>query len=143
MVPDGDLGLRIARALDGRQEILEAYLFGSRARGDARASSDIDVAVYVDPTAKIVTSFGIDADVAADLMAALGTSAVDVVVLNRAPPLLYHRVLRDGTRVLSRDLKATTRRESMAVSRYCDYVPHLAKIKAAADRRFAAGNFGR
>ena len=64
-------------------------------------------------------------------MKALGRNDVDVVVLNHAPPLLYHRVLRDGVRVLSRDLRATTTREGYALSRYCDYVPQLAKIEAA------------
>ena len=68
-------------------------------------------------------------------MAGLGYNDVDVVVLNRAPPLLYHRVLRDGVRVLSRDLPATTTREGQALSRYCDFVPQLAKMDAA--RRFA------
>jgi uncharacterized protein YutE (UPF0331/DUF86 family) len=44
-------------------------------------------------------------------------------------------VLRDGIRVLSRDVAATTTREGRALSRYCDYVPQLAKIEAA--RRIA------
>ena len=35
---------RLAR----RSEVLEAYCFGSQARGDAAAHSDLDVAVYVD-----------------------------------------------------------------------------------------------
>lgn len=39
--------------------------------------------------------------------------------------------LRDGQRILSRDLRATTTREGYALSRYCDYVPQLAKIAAA------------
>lgn len=63
--------------------------------------------------------------------AALGTNAVDVAVLNRAPPLLYHRVLRDGIRFLSRNPRDTTTREGYALSRYCDYLPQLAKIEAA------------
>ena len=58
------------------------------------------------------------------------------MVLNRAPPLLYHRVLRDGRRILARDLRATTTREGYALSRYCDFVPQLAKMAAA--RRNAA-----
>ena len=44
-------------------------------------------------------------------------------------------MLRDGVRVLSRDLSATTTREGQALSRYCDFVPQLAKMEAA--RRFA------
>lgn len=39
--------------------------------------------------------------------------------------------LRDGQRILARDLRATTIREGYALSRYCDYVPQLAKIEAA------------
>jgi predicted nucleotidyltransferase len=34
--------------LERRPEILEAYLFGSHARGEAMPHSDIDIAVYVD-----------------------------------------------------------------------------------------------
>jgi hypothetical protein len=53
-------------------------------------------------------------------MAALGPNEVDVVVLNAAPPMLYHRVLRDGIRVISRGLARTTTRDGQALSRYCD-----------------------
>jgi hypothetical protein len=41
-------------------------------------------------------------------MAAVGSSRLDLVVLNRAPPVLDHRVLRDGIRIMARDLRATT-----------------------------------
>ena len=43
-----ELLARLANALEGREEILEAYLFGSRARRQAQPHSDIDVAVYID-----------------------------------------------------------------------------------------------
>ena len=133
----------LRRALSERDEILEAYLFGSRARGDAHAMSDVDVAVYVDESALPDAPFGYEADLAAACMNALGTNRVDVVRLNRAGPLLYHRVLRDGIRILSRNLQATTTREAYAVSRYCDYVPHLAKIERVAAARVRAGELGR
>ena len=42
-------------------------------------------------------------------MAGLGLNDVDVVVLNRAPPLLYRRVLRDGVRLLARDPRGSCR----------------------------------
>jgi hypothetical protein len=64
-------------------------------------------------------------------MRALGTNSIDVVILNNSPPLLYHRVLRDGQRLLSRNLQATTVREGRALSRYCDFAPQLARIDAA------------
>ncbi len=131
MVAAAKLVDELARALAARPEICEAYLFGSQARGDSQPHSDVDVAVYVEPTACMNAGFGIDCEIAADVMKALGSNDVDVVLLNRAGPLLYHRVLRDGIRVLARDLVAATRREGMALSRYCDYLPQLGKIQDA------------
>ena len=130
-------------ALRPRAEILEAYLFGSMATGATHPHSDVDVAVFLADERPMGSAFGYASDLAAVLMAALSTNRVDVVVLNDAPPLLYHRVLRDGQRILSRDLRATTTREGCALSRYCDYVPQLAKIEAAHAARIAAGHFGR
>lgn len=127
---------RIALALEPRDEVLEAYLFGSQATGAAQGHSDIDIAVYVDATRPVRPGYGYAAELTAHLMHALGTNEIDVVVLNRAPPVLYHRVLRDGRRILARDLRATTTREGYALSRYCDFLPQLAKMQAA--RRAAA-----
>jgi predicted nucleotidyltransferase len=126
-----DLERRLAQALAQRGEVAEAYLFGSQANGRAQDHSDIDVAVYVDPAALHGHAYGYAADLTAHLMQALATNAIDVVVLNGAPPVLYHRVIRDGRRIVARDLRATTTREGYALSRYCDYVPQLAKMEAA------------
>jgi predicted nucleotidyltransferase len=137
------LSLALGAYLEPREEVLEAYLFGSQATGSAQAHSDVDVAVYVGEPCPPASVFGYAADLTAALMRALRTSRVDVVLLNEASPLLYHRVLRDGVRILSRDLRATTTREGRALSRYCDYVPQLRKIEAAHRARTEAGLFGR
>lgn len=129
---ESKLESRLASALEKRGEVREAYLFGSQATGRAQPHSDIDVALYVDPRAAADRSgYGYAAEITAYLMSALGTNDVDVVVLNHAAPLLYHRVIRDGRRILARDLRAATTREGYALSRYCDYLPQLAKIEAA------------
>lgn len=132
-----ELERRLVEALAPRAEVLEAYLFGSHASGRAKPHSDIDVAVFVDEGGCSPSVYGYAADLSTWLISALHANNVDLVVLNRAPPLLYHRVLRDGRRILARDLRATTTREGYALSRYCDYVPQLAKIEAA--RRAAQG----
>jgi len=135
---DSKAGLaeRIVDVLSARPEILEAYLFGSLARGAGQAHSDVDIAVYVDQEKIEPRLFGYRSELTSALMSGLGTNSVDVVILNRAPPLLYYRVLRDGSRLFSRDLRATTVREGQALSRHCDFAPQLAKIDAI----LSAGN---
>ena len=132
------LAERISEVLSARREILEAYLFGSLARGPGQAHSDVDIAVYVDEEMIDASLFGYRSDLGSVLMSGLGTNSVDVVILNRAPPLLYYRVLRDGSRLLSRDLRATTVREGRALSRHCDFAPQLAKIDALLGARESA-----
>ena len=128
MVASEQIAERVRATLVRHEEVLEAYLFGSVARGTERPHSDVDVAVFVDERRRPEAPYGYPARLTAELMAALGRNRVDVVVLNQAPPLLYHRVLRDGIRLFARDLRATTAREGRALSRYCDFVPQLDKI---------------
>jgi predicted nucleotidyltransferase len=141
MAAGPDMIERMRAALAPRAEVREAYLFGSRARGQGAAHSDADVAVYVDHIPD--SPFGYPAELASDLMAVLGESRVDVIVLNGAAPLLYHRVLRDGVLIISRDPRATTARAGQALSRYCDFAIQLAKIDAVQAARIGRGEFGR
>jgi predicted nucleotidyltransferase len=136
-----DLLERLAAVLQARPEVLEGYLFGSAARGEMRPHSDFDIAVVLERGTAAARG-GLCAEIGADLGTALGSDLVDVVSLDTSQPLLYHRVLRDGVRIIARDLRATTRREGEALSRYCDYLPQLALIEAAHKRRIAAGAFG-
>lgn len=133
----------LVEALAARREVLDAYVFGSHARGTATASSDLDVAVYIEPALAPASVFGYAADLAADVGRAAGQRHVDIVVLNQAPPLLYHRVIAAGVRIFARDLQAATTREGRALSRYCDYLPQIRRVDAALASGLAAGTFGR
>jgi predicted nucleotidyltransferase len=137
------IATQLRAALEPRGEILDAYLFGSIARGDDQPHSDVDLAVFVSEPALDQPRFGYQAELGAELQQVLGRSDVDVVILNRATPVLYRAVLRDGVRLLSRDLAATTRREGHAYSRYCDDLPRLRRIDAIHRARIAAGDFGK
>jgi predicted nucleotidyltransferase len=66
-------------ALAGRQDVRLALLFGSRARGEHRPDSDVDIAVIadVDPTA-----------LAAELSTALGLEVEIVPLVDPGVPLL-------------------------------------------------------
>lgn len=101
--------------------LVAVYLFGSVARGHGRASSDVDVAVLYEVTPP-ATLEGMGFDLASDLEAAVGRP-VDLVVLNRAPADLIHRVLRDGILVVERDRSRRIAFEVKARNEYFDLAP--------------------
>lgn len=137
------LAARVAEALGSEPDVLDAYLFGSRARGDDREESDVDVAVFLDPQLSPALRFARRIELATNVMGALQRSDLDLVVLNDVTPLLYHRVLRDGIRVIARDPVACAGRAAEAISRFCDDVPRLRLLSDALARRIRAGAFGR
>ncbi len=117
MNPCQPLDQRIAKVLEPRPEILEAYLFGSHAQGKAQPHSDVDIAVYIDESRVERSAFGYRAQLTTVVIAGLHFNDIDLLVLNHAPPVLYYHVLRDGIRVLSRDLMETTTREGRAIAK--------------------------
>lgn len=126
-------------ALDRKPKVLAAQLFGSLARGEASAASDVDIAIYLNDGAKRSC---LNFERGADLMSRLGHNDLEVVLLCSAPPLLYHRVLRDGERSPQPGLMVKTRRRGQALSGCCDWEPQVAKIDAAHRHRVAAGAAG-
>ncbi|MEF8726735.1 MAG: nucleotidyltransferase domain-containing protein [Accumulibacter sp.] len=112
------------------EDLACVYLFGSQARGTAGPASDVDLGVLLagDPPR---TLEGLGIDLAADLAAAIGRH-VDLVVLNRAPADLIHRVLRHGVLVCERDRSARIRFEVQARNAYFDLLPYLREYRQAA-----------
>ena len=107
--------------------IVAVYLFGSVARGQARRSSDVDVGVLYEVTPP-ATLEGMGFDLAAELERAVGRS-VDLVVLNRAPADLIHRILRDGILVVERDRSRRIAFEVKARNEYFDLAPIRAQYR--------------
>ncbi len=105
------------------QDIACVYLFGSEARGTARDDSDVDIAVLY-TTNPPSTLEGLGLELEGDLEQYL-SRPVDLVVLNRAPVDLVHRVLRDGILVFERDASARIRFEVKARNEYFDLLPFL------------------
>ncbi len=126
-----DRGLLVER-LGRVPKLVAAYLFGSRARGDARASSDVDVAILLGEAPVSFESWPFE--LAGELEQELGLR-VDVVVLNGAPSDLVHRVLRDGELLVDNDRSARIRFEVRSRNDYFDMLP----IRNAYRRRAGAG----
>jgi predicted nucleotidyltransferase len=86
----------------GGRTVQAVWLFGSLARGEASARSDVDLAVLCEPP------LGLDRTAAMDQTArALGRD-VDVIDLRTTSPSLAWEVLTTGRLVLERDEQATS-----------------------------------
>jgi len=133
---------RLAAALD-REEVAAASLIGSQATGTAGPLSDIDVAVWLRPELSADERATVANELAVSAMGALGTSEVDLVVLNDAPPLVCHRAMRDGRRILDRIRRARVRLETRALLDYLDTAALRETLAAGMRRRMEDGRFGR
>ncbi|MGB9756879.1 MAG: type VII toxin-antitoxin system MntA family adenylyltransferase antitoxin [Candidatus Bipolaricaulaceae bacterium] len=118
---------RAVPVLEKREEVLVAYLFGSAAEGRPHGKSDVDLAILVDQKAYEergkTEPFGYEAALTAELMAALATDHVDIVLLHKAPPLLAHEVIAHGVLLFSRDEEARHAFEVATKLRYLDTKP--------------------
>jgi predicted nucleotidyltransferase len=113
--------------------IVCAYLYGSVARGQARAGSDVDIGVLFRDTPP-ATLDGLAFDLAGEIERVIG-KPVDLVVLNRAPPDLVHRVLRDGVLVAESDRRARVGFETRKRAEYFDVLPYLRQYRRPFERR--------
>jgi predicted nucleotidyltransferase len=99
----------------GTPSVRLAYLFGSAARDDMHPRSDFDFAVLLDDGS-------IDAycRLWADLREALGTSRLDLALLDHADPVLGFEVIREGRLVHARSAEDLNAFERRAWHRYQD-----------------------
>ena len=119
---------QLRRFFQSRPEnIACVYLFGSVARGDARADSDLDVGVVlVEDAPRTLEHSGVR--LTGELEQAFGRR-VDVVILNSAPADLVHRIFSDGILVLERDRAARVRFEVRRRNEYFDLRPILDRYR--------------
>jgi predicted nucleotidyltransferase len=114
---------RAMPVLDAHPGLVAAYLFGSVARGTAKASSDVDIAVlYAERPPSVLESPPMKLEGALEREL---RCPVQVVCLNAAPPDLAIRVLRGGRLILERDRAARIRFEVNLRNVYWDLEPVL------------------
>jgi predicted nucleotidyltransferase len=110
-----------AREVLSEAGILFAYLFGSRASGEARDGSDADVAVMARRELDLL-----EREVLADrLLRALEVPDVDLVVLDRASLELRGAVVQEGRLLFSADEPRRVAFEVRTRSEYLDFLPTL------------------
>lgn len=86
--------LALARA---DSEVLAVILFGSHARGECRAGSDVDVCLVLTPAPRDAGALG------RTVLAYASAVDLDVQVFERLPLYVRHRVLKDGRVLFVRD----------------------------------------
>ncbi len=111
-VPD-----QLRETLTAFPSIRLAVLFGSVARGEAKARSDVDLGVLLEGDA-------VDGlwDIQVAASGALRRT-VDLIDLRRAPPLLRFEITRDGIPLVERQPGAWTRFKTHAMLDWWDWAP--------------------
>ncbi|HUR67897.1 MAG TPA: nucleotidyltransferase domain-containing protein [Candidatus Thermoplasmatota archaeon] len=135
MAVDVVLADRLRSSLQREPDVVFAYLFGSQARGDALARSDVDVAVYLRE--------GSDLDIlqVMSLIEGVGKRHLDVILLDRAPPFISYEALH-GLLLFSRDDETRVLVEARIAREYLDREPSMRRDLRETLDRFAAEGFG-
>lgn len=102
-------------------KIVVAYLFGSRARGEAREGSDVDIAVLAGRTMGLM-----EQEILRDrLIREMGVPDVDLLVLDDASLQIRGRVVQEGRPIFSADEPARVAFEVRTRAEYLDFLPVL------------------
>lgn len=125
-----DLLRALSAVLATEPDLVAAWLYGSRARGEERPGSDVDVAVLL-TDAPPVSFAGLRLDLEGRLEAAVGLPT-QLLIANRAPADLVHRVLRDGVLLVENDPAARVRFEVRRRREYLDLLPALDEYRRGA-----------
>jgi predicted nucleotidyltransferase len=110
-----------------KQKVVSAYLFGSQAKDKVGPLSDIDIAISFGESVKANERFDLRLETLGQLTDLFKTDKIDLVVLNDAPPLLSHRILKEGILIFSDNNRKWLEFEVKAVLKYLDWKPYLEK----------------
>lgn len=116
-----------------------AYLFGSHARQQASALSDVDIAVLLANQPDDEACFACRMEITGQVMDILRVNDVDVAVLNRAPLALRYRVVRDGRLLFCRDDDVRIEFVVRTVMAYLDFKPVVELFEKATLARAQKG----
>jgi predicted nucleotidyltransferase len=114
----------LAARLAADRRVAAVWLFGSRARGEADALSDVDLAVLAAPCpgAELAEARSGWLDAAVDT---LGTDEVSLVVLNGAPVAFRAQVMKDARLLFARAAELAADYELATVKEWLDFKPAL------------------
>ena len=122
-------------------DVLAAYVFGSTASGQARATSDLDVAVLLEGPRSLAALTERRFELGR-VLDSCTKRPVDLVILNDASSVLQVQVLRLGCLIYERDRSARVDFEVEAGKTYADLKPMREFFRRALVREIEEGYLG-
>ncbi|MGO9410105.1 MAG: type VII toxin-antitoxin system MntA family adenylyltransferase antitoxin [Spirochaetia bacterium] len=104
--------------LQNDDRVVFAYLFGGLARGAVNPLSDVDIAVYL---ARMDDSAGTKLSLFDSISDALGTTEIDLAVLNVSPISFVGRVLQNKRLLVDKEPFLRHRYESLKLREFFDF----------------------
>jgi predicted nucleotidyltransferase len=123
-----------------RKGVLLAYLFGSSARG-MESAKDIDIAVLFEEK-RVKDSLKAHTEIVSDLTSLLRRSDIDLVVLNSAPPLLKHEVIKNGKVLFEKEPELRWDFEVNSELKFYDFEPVRRLFWESLVKRVKEGKLG-
>lgn len=122
-----------AGAVCPEYDVVAAYLYGSYARGEEHADSDVDVAVlFEEDSLRKLLELGRRLQAAADV-----DTEIDVRSLNDADLVFQRNVLRDGDLLYEGDAEERAAFERDVYNTYLDMKPHIQEYYGRRRERIA------
>jgi predicted nucleotidyltransferase len=120
------------------EDVLFAYLYGSYVHNSIHFESDIDVAVYLNPS-NIKKYIKKEEELATLLIAQLHSDKIDLRILNISPFLLQYNILKEGILIFVRDEPERVDFENRVMNRFFELKPYLDECKQMLSLRIKAG----
>lgn len=120
------------------ENVVVAYLFGSRAREDFTRESDMDFAILLSGSFKDPYDF---VRLIGELATALKVKdeKINLVVLNDADLELAYKVISEGSVVFERDVEKRVDFEVRVLKSYMDFKPVLDQMRTSLIREYTHG----
>jgi predicted nucleotidyltransferase len=130
---------RLVEALAADDQVEAIWLFGSRARNEADALSDVDLAVLARGDLDASALWNGQLEWTGLAVKALGTDEVGVQTVNRLPVAVRHAVLREARLLWSRSPEIAADFGTRTLKEYLDLKPYLDRYDQDLFRQAATG----
>jgi len=108
----------LRKIFKSEEKILVAYLFGSQAKKLNTPISDVDIAILLSETPKNLFEYYL---YMVNKLSGIVGDNLDLIILNTAPPMLKHQIIKYGKIIYTRDEKERIKFEARAESEYLDF----------------------